>query len=446
MAYIPRNIDRLLTEWRDFASRKPLLIRGARQVGKTSAVRKLAESFDHFVEINFDGERLYKAVFESGLGVEEICEQMSLLTGVPIEPGKTLLFLDEVQSCPEAIGALRFFHERMPQLHVIAAGSLLEFALAELPSFGVGRVRSVFMYPMSFDEFANALGEKQLINVLAKYHFHDPVPVPLHDRLLLIFKKFMIVGGMPEVVHAYANGLSMLEVNRLLDDLVVSVQADFDKYKARFPAVRLVEVFGAIAAQSGTKFTYRYDGASLSNVQVKECLRLLKLAGLIYPVVHSSANGIPLGAEANQKKTKYLIFDTGIFQRMLGLNVGELLAGDGVDLVNKGPLAELTVGLELIKNSDAYSQKLLYYWHREQRNSEAELDYIEQVGTAIVPLEVKAGTKGSMRSLYLFLEEKQRQLGLRISSENFGAFDTVCVLPIYAVFRLEAVLKPMLKR
>ncbi len=441
--YLERSIDRLLAEWQVETERKPLLIRGARQVGKTSVVRHLAQHFPHYIEINFEEETLLKQIFESGVSVEEVCEQLSLIKNTPIEAGKTLLFFDEIQACHAAIKALRFFYEKKPDLHVIAAGSLLEFALADLPSFGVGRIRSVFMYPLSFREFLHAMNEVKLSERLSKCDFDHPLPELLHHKLLLLHKKFLIIGGMPEVVRAYTSGKSLLEVQRLLDDLVVSVQADFDKYKSRFPAVRLIEVFNAVAAQIGSKFSYSYPGSSLNYVQIKEALELLQLAGIAYPVTHSSANGIPLGAEANAAKRKFLIYDTGIFQRILGLDIGQLLMEDEYPLVNKGNIAELCVGIELIKSSDPFNRMHLYYWHREARNSQAEVDYVHQIDSKIIPLEVKAGTKGSMQSLFLFLKEKKMTYGVRISAENFGGFDQIKIIPVYAVHLMDHLLKDL---
>jgi uncharacterized protein len=434
--YLQRKVDETLLEWSREEERKPLLIRGARQVGKTSVVRNLGKHFKYCIELNFEESKSIKQLFDSGISVDEICEQIALLTNTPIIPGKTLLFLDEIQACKSAIGALRFFYEKMPKLHVVAAGSLLEFALAELPSFGVGRIRSLFMYPLSFKEFLLAYKESALLEHLEQYHFQKPIPDSIHQKLLLLHKKFLITGGMPEVVRAYVQGKSLLEVQRLIDDLIISVQADFDKYKARFPAIRLIEVFNSVAGQMGSKFTYNYPESSLNNPQIKECLHLLQLAGLIYPVTHSAANGIPLGAETNMKKRKFLIYDTGIFQRLLGLEIGKLFLQDDYSLINKGNIAELSVGLELLKNEDPYSKKPLYYWQREERNSQAELDYVYQYETQILPIEVKSGVKGSMQSLFLFLKEKKLPFGIRISSENFADMNEVKVMPLYAIHLL----------
>ena len=434
--YLKRTIDEELFNWKSAERRKPLILRGARQVGKTSTIKNLAVHFTYFVEINFDERPLFSSIFEKDLSVSEVCEQLSVLTNTPIVAGETLLFLDEIQTCIPAIGMLRYFYEKMPELHVIAAGSLLDFALAEIPSFGVGRVRSLYMYPLSFSEFLMAQDEHLLLGQLNKATVSKPLSEPIHQKLINQYKKFLIIGGMPEAVSIYVTSNDLLEVQRVLNDLLISVQADFVKYKKHVPGARLVEVFNAIAQQVATKFTYSYPAATLNNLQIKEAIELLKMAGLVYSVTHSSANGIPLGAEINPKKTKFLIFDTGIFQRILGLNIADLLLSADFNAINKGCIAELHVGLELLKAENCYQKTDLYYWQRDAKNSQAEVDYVCQFNNAIVPVEVKAGTKGSMQSLYLFLKEKNLTQGFRLSLENFSGIDQITILPVYAAHQL----------
>lgn len=431
--YLTRLIDTELNNWRLSDRRKPLMLRGARQVGKSSAVRHLAGHFTHFIEINFDEQPSYSKIFEQHRDVGDICELIAAATNTPIVTGKTLLFLDEIQSCLPAISSLRYFYEKMPELHVIAAGSLLEFALEDLPSFGVGRVRSIFMHPFCFEEFLMAYREELLLQSLQKATPEKPLPELLHDKLKHYLRRFMIVGGMPEVVSAYVTNNDMLEAQRVLDDLLVSLESDFAKYKNRVATARIREVFNTVAHQLGSKFSYSYPNATLNNAQIKEVLELLRMAGLIYPVTHTAANGIPIGAEVNIKHRKYLLFDTGLAQRILGLSISDLLLGDDLQTINKGAIAELHIGLELLKNSPLYEPGALYYWHRETRNSQAEVDYVVQKQADMVPVEVKAGTKGAMQSMYVFLEEKKRSKGVRFSLENFSTVNQIEVYPLYAV-------------
>jgi predicted AAA+ superfamily ATPase len=431
--YFKRTIDQELLQWRNSTARKPLILRGARQVGKSSAVRNLGKQFDFFIEINFDEQSEFRMLFEKSDSVSEIVLQLSVLTNTPIKEGKTLLFLDEIQASIPAISMLRYFYEKIPNLHVIAAGSLLEFALAELPSFGVGRVRSIFVYPFSFEEFLMALNENQLLDALRNANPKNHLPIAVHNKLISFFKKFLVIGGMPEAVHVFFAGGDLLEVGRVLDDLVISIQADFSKYKNRVPSDRIKTVFESVVQQTGFKFQYASGNTGLSNIQTKQVLDLLEMAGLIYTVTHTAGNGIPLGADINEKKRKFLIFDTGIFQRILGLDIGSLLISDEFNLINKGNLAELHVGLEMLKSGSSYRKQDLYYWQREAKNSQAEVDYIIQQQEQIIPIEVKAGTKGSMQSMFLFLEEKKCQFGIRLAIENFSAYDKVKVFPLYAV-------------
>jgi len=350
-----------------------------------------------------------------------------------IVPGKTLLFLDEVQACIPAISSLRFFYEKMPELHVIAAGSLLEFALEEIPSFGVGRIRFIHMYPLSFDEFLLGTGHVKLLELKMKASAQNPLTIPIHEKLLDLLKKFMIIGGMPEVVKKYVIHNDIRECQRVLDDLISSLRTDFSKYKNRVPSSRILEVFESVVHQAGGKFVYNKASQNLNTLQIKEALELLIMAGLVIPVTHTSANGIPLGAEANPKKRKMLLLDTGIFQRLLQLDISELLFSNDFILVNKGGIAEQFIGLEILKNASCYNQTELFYWHREALNSNAEVDYLIQNKNEIVPLEVKSGLKGSMNSMFLFLKEKNARYGCRLSLENFTEYEKIQVFPLYAV-------------
>lgn len=433
MKYLRRTVDSELTKWANTKQRKPLLLRGARQVGKSSAVRNLASSFTYYLEVNFESDKDVHTLFEGNINPVEICEKLSLYYNVPIKPGETLLFFDEIQMCIPAISSLRFFYEKYSELHLIAAGSLLEFALTDLPSFAVGRVRSLFMYPFSFDEFLWALNEDRLVTAKNKADYEHPLPEPIHNKLNDYLKKYFILGGMPEVVSVYVSSNDILECMHVLDDIKISFRADFAKYKERVPSLRIQEVFDSTAEQAGGKFVYTRASKESSYRQIKEAVELLIMAGLLIPVYRTSGNGIPLGAGADLSQFKLLVMDMGLFQRMLGLDMSALFTSSDWDVINKGALAELFAGLELVKTSSPYTQVQLYYWLREARNSNAEVDYLVQQGQHICPIEIKSGVKGSMRSLYLFLETKNIAFGIRSSLENFAQFDKVKVCPLYAL-------------
>jgi len=437
--YFRRNIDAELLLWSKASSRKPILLRGARQVGKSSAVRHLAEQFEYFLEVNFEQDHQARDLFAGNdPKPHKLAQELSLLYNIPVIPGKTLLFFDEIQASQTAITSLRYFYEQYGELHLIAAGSLLEFALAALPSFGVGRIRFMFMYPMNFFEFLNACGHDMLLQAILKANYKNPLSEPVHKKAVELLKRFLILGGMPEVVSAYVNKNDLLECQRVLDDLISSLRTDFAKYREKVPTQRISTVFDSVVTQMGKKFVYSNVSEDYTHRQLKEGLELLIMSGLIIPVTHSSANGIPLGAEINPKKQKMLLLDTGIFQRLLGLPLADLLVRDDFASINKGNIAELFVGLELLKSCSCYEQKDLFYWHRESKSSNAEVDYVIQAADNIVPIEVKSNTKGAMQSIRMFMKEKRSTFGVRASLENFGELPDIRIVPLYAVGAGEA--------
>jgi len=433
--YIKRTVDGHLESWKRSVFRKPLLLRGARQVGKSSSVREFGKGFDHFLEINFEKRENQdaKKIFERSSSPKRIADELFAMFGIPVVAGKTLLFLDEIQACIAVIASLRFFYEEMRDLHVIAAGSLLEFVLEEIPSFGVGRIRSLFMYPFSFDEYLRAMGFSALADTVKKSSPEQPISDILHHQCLHHLLRHIVIGGMPEVVAAYSKGGSLQDCQQILDDLATTYDDDFAKYKTRIPSSRLREVFLSVMEQTGKKFVYSHASPSIKHEHIKEAIELLTNAGLVYPITHTSANGAPLAAELNHKFQKYAVFDTGIMQRFSGLDISRILLGDTLEQVNKGSIAELFVGLEIIKSMHRNQPARLYYWQRGQRGSQAEIDYMAQIGSQIIPIEVKAGTRGAMQSLHLFMKEKNSAKGIRTSLENFGKLDKIDIYPMYAI-------------
>ena len=436
MEYIERKIDSFLKDWKDSDDNMPLLIRGARQVGKTSSVRHLGKSFKHYVEIDLNEHRDLHALFSQMLTPQEICRQISYVVNKPIVAGETLLFIDEIQACPDAINKLRYFYEQYPDLHVIAAGSLLEFVLADLPSFGVGRVRSLYMYPFSFEEFLHANGESMLVDAYRNACCVSPLSDVVHARLCEWLKTFVLIGGMPKVVAKYVERQDVRICQRVLTDLVVSYQDDFKKYRKRIPEERLSMVLAAVARQHSGRFVYSNVNDNLSLAQVKLTLDLLVRAGLVYPVVHTSANGLPLGAETNERYQRMALFDTGVLLRILGANLSDIFVRGYVELINKGSLAEVFVATELMKTSPCYEPFRLFCWHRERKDSQAEVDFVVQKGMEVIPIEVKSGTSGSMQSMRMFLKEKNPSYGVRTSMENFAVYDNIHVIPLYAISNL----------
>ena len=431
-----RAIDETLMEWAADPRPRPLLLRGARQVGKTYSVRRLGARFRHFAELNLDEHPEASVFFAGELSARALVEKLSVFTRTPILSGETLLFLDEALACPRALAALRYFQEQLPGLHVIAAGSLLEFALEEMPSLGVGRITSRFMYPMTFVEFLEGIGEGALLAPLNAADFTHPLDEPFHRRLIGCLRTYMTIGGLPGVVAQYAERRAPLEAMGRLDDLLLGFQDDFAKYRRRTPTARLAETFRSVARQAGGKFVYAHVNREAKSIAIREALELLVKAGLVLLAHHTSANGIPLGAEADDTAFKAFLADLGLHQRLLALDLSELVALDDLGFVNRGAMAECFAALQLASHSSLTHRPELFYWHREAMNATAEVDLLLQRGDRIVPVEVKAGPRGSMKSLRIFLAEKKLPTGVRLSLENFSSLPDVRILPLYAVHRL----------
>ncbi len=433
MSYFKRHIDHDLLAWKESKQHKPLLLRGARQVGKSSAVKELGKHFKYFIEVNLERNITLQDLFGADLNVQTICAQLSAIYKTPIIAGETLLFIDEIQVSQRAITSLRYFYEEMPELHVIAAGSLLEFALNDLPSFGVGRIHSLYMYPFSFDEFLLAQGNDGLLALKEQADTEHPLADVIHNELVKQLRSFYLVGGMPEAVKAWVETNDYLRCAQVQQDILLTYQDDFKKYKTRILPEVLRKTLHSVAKQAGQKFVYAQVDANLESRAVKQALSLLSLAGLIIPVTHTSANGLPLGAETNDKYQKYLFLDIGLMQKLLALQPADVLMGDEVQFVNKGGLSEMFAGLELVKYSSYELPAEMYYWQRAERNATAEVDYLVSVLGQIIPIEVKAGTQGSMQSLRVFMSQKNPPYAVRTSLENFAAYENIRVVPLYAL-------------
>lgn len=450
--YIARNIDPQLLDWKENTRRKPLLLRGARQVGKSRSVRNLGEKFTNYIEVNFEKRPELKEIFVRNHDVKQIAAELGKIFNTPVVPGETLLFLDEIQDCDEALKSLWFFKEDYPELHVIGAGSLLEFALKRVTSYGVGRIRSLFMYPLSFEEFLIALNKNEWVDLIRNANISNPLSEVIHDELTKIFRTFMIIGGMPASVSAWIETNDYLESANELKDIQQSYYDDFVKYEDKVNPQLLKNTLDAVIVQTGKKFVFTHVKGGYRPDEVRLALNLLTDAGLIQPIKHTSANGLPLGAETNDKFVKYQFLDSGLLLQILDLNFGgideittEILTSSASDLVNKGGLAEMIVGWELIKSSNACSVKSLFYWVNLTRGSTAEVDFVITRAMKILPIEVKSNISGKMKSLRFFMEKKGISEGVRTSLENFGEITYesesgerkhISIIPIYAIGRL----------
>ena len=382
-----------------------------------------------------------------------IVQKIAIYINVPIEEGKTLLFLDEIQECPEAIMALRFFKEDYPGLHVIAAGSLLEFTLQELPTFGVGRIHTLFMYPMTFDEFLNANNENGLISMKKQADSQHPLDAAFHEKLIEYFRIYLLVGGMPEAVLAWIKTHNFNQCSHIQEDIILTYEDDFSKYKKRVSPDLLRTTLHGICHQPGEKITFKQISADYRSSQIREAVRLLTLAGLVVPVIATSGNGIPLDAEANEKNMKILLLDSGLLLSVLQLEgnlaqhlVELIMTGSPQDLVKKGGLVEMVAGLELLRNKPCVQRQKMFYWEKSG-NSIAEIDYLDTFHLKVTPIEIKSGTQGGMKSLWQFMREKRLTEAIRCSFENFGEFTYtdpqadnakrhITIIPLYALDNL----------
>ena len=453
MKCISRSIDKTLEEWKESTTHKPLLLRGARQVGKSSAVRHLGTQFKYFAEVNFESAKSIATFFKGDLDVKLISSKISNYIQVPIIPGQTLLFLDEIQACPEAIMALRFFKEDYPELHVIAAGSLLEFALQSLPTFGVGRIHSVFMYPMTFDEFLVAMDMGGLLAMRREATATHPLDAPFHDKLVNLFRTYLMVGGMPEAVATWRETTDFLKCQQVHQDIILTYEDDFNKYGRRVNPELLRLTLHGVCHQIGQKLTFSRISEGYRSAQIREALNLLTLAGLVIPVVGTSANGVPLDAESDEKRAKYLFLDSGLLLAILHLDgqlghdlIKLIMTATPQDLINKGSITEMVAGLEISRYKSPVMRPRLFYWEKTG-NSIAEIDYLSIRSMKVLPIEIKAGTQGGMKSLWIFMREKHLNNAVRCSLENFGAFDYidhnddnairhVDICPLYALSQL----------
>lgn len=420
-------------------------------MGKSSAIKHLGESFDYFIEVNFEKRPDIAALFEQITDVHELAMRIGLLFGTPIIPGRTLLFLDEIQGCEPAIKSLWFFKEDFPELHVVAAGSLLEFSLKGLSSFGVGRIRSLFMYPLSFDEFLEAIGKSMWVAAKRKADAAHPLFAALHHDIVQQFRTYLLVGGMPASVAAWIETHDFGACQAELDDIQFTYYDDFPKYAKHADPTLLRNTLQSVALQIGNKFTYSKVSGGYRAEAVKKALDLLCDAGIIKRVSHTAANGLPLGAQVNDKFRKYLYLDSGLLLRVLDLDLGSakaltdlIIAGAANDLVNKGGIAEMVLGWELTKYSSPRSRNDLYYWENTVEGSSSEVDYVISRERNVLPIECKAGVSGKMKSLRLFMRNKHLTHALRCSLENFGKIDAVdsadhdaprhiSIVPLYAI-------------
>lgn len=449
-----------LTRWLHNKNRKPLIIRGARQVGKSTLVQLFAaQQGMTLMTANLERYPALANTFASN-DPEKILQQIEALPRMPAVDESTLLFLDEIQAVPEAIPALRYFYEDRPQLPVVCAGSLLEFVLsAHQFSMPVGRVQYLHMGPMTFSEFLRALGEDKLYHVVTEYQPGDEIGEVVHQRLLQLLRSYYFVGGMPEAVAAFAETRSYQPVSEVHNSIIETYREDFPKYGKNRDHNRMLDVFNFTARNVGVKVKYSNISREDQSATLKKDLELLCMARVISKVIHSHCSGLPLQASLEEKVYKLLFLDVGLMNAICGLNWRTLSQFDDLKLVNEGAIAEQFVGQHLQALLAESPNRELTYWLREGRSANAELDYVVALEGQIIPVEVKAGASGSMKSLHQFMAEKQAPFAVRFDA-GLPAISTVNAvvnsdnqrkdvsyklvsLPLYLVERLGAVVVGM---
>ena len=420
-----RSASIFLDDWLLEDGRLPLIVRGARQVGKTWIVRELAARHNlALIELNFEDNPVFKTLFISN-DPQQILLNLSNLPGIKeIDPKKSLLFLDEVQTFPEMLAKLRWFAEKMPELPVIAAGSLLEFELAKQSelakrpySMPVGRVEYMHLEPLSFVEFLQAKGRDNLVSYLNMFNIDQEIPLAIHEQFMQLFKEYLIVGGMPKAVEAWITTHSLDKVSRIQNNILASYRDDFNKYRGKIDIDRLEDILQAIPKMLAEKFMYSNVNPLVKAEPLKKALDLMCMARICTKVKDTPANGVPLGAGSKGKAFKVIFLDVGLCSTLLDLSLTKVNSLEDLSLINSGGISEQVVGQLLRTIRPFYIEPRLFFWKREEPGSEAEIDYVIQYQGSVIPIEVKAGATGKLKSLHYFMALRKFPRAIRINSD-----------------------------
>lgn len=439
-----RHLEKELLTWKQRKEHLPILLRGARQVGKTYLVEEFGKAhFGDVALVDFENRPELRTAF-STRSPQEILTKLEFALHKPIKEGKSLLFLDEIQLCPEALMSLRYFKEQMPGLHVIAAGSLLEFLLREEDfSFPVGRVEFLYLHPFSFLEYLEAAAPFVAERLLL-FDLQNPPGELEHKELLKWVRRYLFVGGMPSAVKASLQEASLLESQRIHHRILQAYESDFGKYAKRTQHKYLQMIFQKAPAMVAQVLKYsRLDGKTRSR-ELKPALDLICHAGLLQRIMATTAAGVPLHAHLKEDRFKLLYLDVGLLQTATKVDATHFF-DEEILQINAGMLAEQFVGQELLAYSPPYQNSPLLFWERTGGGA-AEVDFVTTVGSTIIPLEVKAGATGSLRSLHSFLAEKKGKLGVRISEHLLTLHDNIVSIPFYLLSRLDQLVSQAISR
>ncbi len=433
-----RDVEKILNEWKLNKNRYPLLVRGARQVGKTYTITEFGNTeFHELITINFELNPEYKKCFKT-LEPGNILECISLIENKDIIEGNTLLFFDEIQECPEAIRSLRYFYEKNPGLHVIGAGSLLEFTLSqENFRMPVGRVQYLYMKPLSFLEFLDAIKENKLREFIENLKLDSTINDAIHNKLISLIKKYSIIGGMPAVVKEYITNGNLKKCIICQTIIIQTFRDDFGKYANKTKFKYLQKLFYAAAKMIGKKFKYSHVDREIQSRELKNAMELLEKTGIIYRVKKSRGGVPPIDFYSNERHFKVIFLDIGLMQNICGISEDILIKNNLID-VYSGAIAEQFVGQELIAYQEYYKEPSIYYWEREAKSSSAEVDYIIRIGgSKVFPIEVKAGKTGRLRSMHIYLEKYSIPFGIKISQQQKLFCKPVLSIPFYLIKNLK---------
>lgn len=395
-----------LRDWKNREDRKPLVVRGARQVGKTSLIQNFGKEFDHFLSFNLENSD-DMSLFSNEMPVKELFSLMLSVRHVK-NSGSILIFIDEIQNSKFAIKVLRYFYEELPQIHVIAAGSLLETMLNRQVSFPVGRVEYMALRPCTFVEFLGAIGEKNLAEMVTAM----AVPEVLHDRMMSLFNKYTLIGGMPEVVAHYAKHGDIVALDRIYQTLLAGYMDDIEKYKqgeSTRNVLRFIMQKGWQSAASRIAFE-RFGNSNYKSREIGEAMRTLQKAMLVELVYPTTEATIPF-AEDLRKRPKLMWLDTGLVNYAAGVQ-SELFGKRDIADAWRGGIAEHIVGQELIGQSNSFLEHRRF-WVREEKNSQAEVDFLYKTRYGAIPIEVKAGHNAHLKSLQLFMQKTSCKSAVR---------------------------------
>ena len=408
---IQRNALSALLQWKNNTKHKPLILRGARQVGKTSLIREFAKQFKCFVELNLEREKNLN-LFEMD-DVNDILNAAFLLTNtMPVEQS-TLLFIDEIQESPKAIQQLRYFYEERPDIYVIAAGSLLEFALKEVPSFPVGRIEYLYLHPLNFQEFLEGMGQEQALKALNQV----PLPEYAQPSLLALFNNYAIIGGMPEIVADYVKNKNLPQLIKSYHTIWQTYKDDVEKYGKNNTIKSVIRhvIEKAPYEQDRIKFA-NFGGSNYRSREVSEALHSLDLAKIIRLVYPTTVTQVPILPDL-KKSPRLQFLDTGLLNNILQLQ-GEMIPINDLSNFHRGRIIQHLVTQELISihNDSSY---LPHFWVRESKDTNSEVDVIYQHNQLLIPLEIKSGKSGSLRSLHQFIERTNHAYAVRLYGGKF---------------------------